>query len=121
MAKEDLKKGNPKTQFSRENQPSSKAKSEGRKKKYLLKDISKQLLAGDSKSAMEDLARYLGVDVEQIDVETAMHLKQMEKALKDGDTKAYNAVMDRIKGKPVQAIVMDEVKIKTSRYVDATK
>ena len=48
------------------------------------------------------------------------HLKQMEKALKNADTSAYNSVMDRIKGKPIQSITIDESTIRTRRYVDAT-
>lgn len=120
MNDKNLKKGNKKTQFSSENQPSAKAKSEGIKKKYLLKDISNQLLQGDSKKAMESLAEYMGVDVDRIDVELAMHLKMMERALKEGDVKAYNSVMDRIKGKPVQAITMEELNIKATKYINAT-
>lgn len=120
MNDKNLKKGNKETQFSSENQPSAKAKSEGIKKKYLLKDISNQLLQGDSKKAMESLAEYMGVDVDRIDVELAMHLKMMERALKEGDVKAYNSVMDRIKGKPVQAITMEELNIKATKYINAT-
>lgn len=104
MSKEYLKKGNPKTQFTSENQPSNEAKKEGRRKSLLLKDIARQMVSGDSKEALKDLALYLGVEIERIDLETAMHLRQMEKAVKEGDTRAYNAVMDRIKGKPIQAI-----------------
>jgi hypothetical protein len=116
-------KGTDGNTFSKDNQPSGESKSKGRIKKYLLRDIAQQLLTGDSKDAIQDLARYLGIDPDQIDIETAMHLKQMERALKEGDTKAYNAVMDRVKGKPVQAIEISEHQIKPIRLVapDANK
>lgn len=96
--------------FTSENQPSSEAKSEGKKKAIALKAIAGQLLKGGVKDAMKDLATYMGVDVDDIDVETALHLKQMEKALKKSDTSAYNAVMDRIKGKPMQQIKIENFK-----------
>lgn len=112
MSKEDLKKGNKKTQFSKENQPSSEAKSNGHKRKALLKDISQQFISGDSKEALKELAQYLGIDVDNIDLETAMHLKQMERALKNGDTKAYNAIMDRILGKPKQTLDLNTDNVK---------
>lgn len=36
-----------------------------------------------------------------------MHLKQIAKAVKDGDTRAYEAVLDRIDGRPTQTIAND--------------
>lgn len=117
MAKTDgLKKGNKATQFTSDRQPSPEAKKAGRIKKTLLKQIAKQIVSGTYKESLEDLAELLGVDPEAIDLETAMHLKQMEKALTKGDTYAYNALMDRLKGKPVQAIQMEDAKILPTRY-----
>ena len=98
--------------FSSKNQPSPESKSRGKRKALAIKAIASQLLEGGVKEAMKELAIYMGVDLEEIDVETAMHLKQMEKALKNGDTSAYNSVMDRIKGKPIQAIEVTENKSK---------
>ena len=103
-----LNKGNESTQFSKSNQPTPEQKSNGHAKKALLKQISEQLLSGDSADDMSVLAKYLGIDVNAIDIETAMHLKQIELAIIEGDTKAYSAVMDRIKGKPLQAIEVKE-------------
>ena len=116
-----LKRGNKEKGFTKDNQPSGKAKSDGWKKKALLKEISNQILSGTSKNSLKNLAAFIGVDIEELDVETAMHLKQIEKALKDGDTRAYSAVMDRIKGKPLQAIEVSENTIKTAKYINATK
>jgi len=101
---DNLSDDNKSTRFSSENQPSSDSKSTGWQQSSLLKKIASQLIDGDSKEALTELAKYLKIDVNEIDIETAMHLKQIELALKNGDTKAYNAVMDRIKGKPPQAI-----------------
>ena len=108
------------SRFSKDNQPIGEVKSDGKRKKSLLKDIASQLVSGASKDALLSLANYLGVEIDALDIETAMHIKQMEKALVEGDTRAYNAVMDRIKGRPIQAITIDEVAIKTRRYIDAT-
>lgn len=111
-----LKKGNKPTQFSKENQPTPEQKAAGHKRKVLLKQIAKQIVTGGFRKALVPVAEYLGVDPDQIDLETALHLKQMEKALKKGDTFAYNALMDRLKGKPVQAIQMDDTKVLPTRY-----
>ena len=101
---DNLKRGNKATQFSSDRQPKPELISLGHKRKKLLKTISQQLVEGESKEALKSLAEYLGVNIEEIDLETAMHIKQMEKAIKDGDTRAYIAVMDRIEGKPQQKI-----------------
>jgi len=61
-------------------------------------------MVGKSKEALESLAKYLGLQVDEIDIELALHLKQIQKALNEGDTKAYNSVMDRLKGRPKQEI-----------------
>lgn len=100
----NLKKGNKETQFTSDNQPSKEAKIEGKKKKKLFKNIADQLVSGDSKKSLEALAVYLGVSIDELDIETAMHLKLIEKVFKDGDTRAYTAIMDRLKGKPLQEV-----------------
>ena len=109
--------------YSKENQPTPEAKAAGHIKRIILKDIAKQLTTGTYKQALIELAKVLGVDADAIDLETAMHLKQMEKALVNGDTFAYNALMDRMKGKPVQAIQLEETKVLPSRFtiIDASE
>jgi len=81
----NLKRGNKETQFTSERQPSGEAKSEGHKRKLLLKEISEQLVSGEALSDLKPLARYLGVSENEIDIETLMHLKQIEKAIKEQD------------------------------------
>jgi len=102
--KDNLKKGNEEHKFTKENQPDPKAKSRGWKKKMLLKEISEQIVTGDAVEDLKPLAQYLGIAENEIDVETLMHLSQINKAIKEQDTKAYNAVMDRLKGRPKQEI-----------------
>ncbi len=101
---EHLKGKSRPTQFSVENQPTGDAKSEGKKKAKLIKSIANQIVKGGVKDALVPLAEYLGLEVDEINLETVMHLKQMEKAIKDGDTNAYNAVMNRIAGKAKEFI-----------------
>jgi len=118
----NLKRGNKETQFTSERQPSGEAKSEGHKRKLLLKEISEQLVSGEALSDLKPLARYLGVSENEIDIETLMHLKQIEKAIKEQDTRAYNAVMDRLKGKPAQSIDHtsggEKINVPISHWID---
>jgi len=99
-----LKEHSSATRFSKDLQPSGAAKSLGKKKAKLIKDIASQIVKGGVKDALKPLAVYLGLNVEEINLETVMHLKQMEKAIKEGDTNAYNAVMNRIAGKAKEFI-----------------
>jgi len=115
--KTSFKKGiTPETQFSTENQPTPEAKSNGKKVKKLIREIAGELLTGGAKENLKVLAVFLGLDIEQIDIETAMHLRQIEKAIKEGDTHAYNAVMDRLKGKAIQAITTEDKTVKATGF-----
>ncbi|MBQ0732973.1 hypothetical protein [Aquimarina celericrescens] len=100
---ENLKKGQ-RTRFSKKNQPSKRSKSEGRKRKYLLKKIAEQLVEVNALKEVQDFLLYLDFKIDRITLETAMDLKQIEKALKNGDTIAYKAIMNRLRGKPHQEI-----------------
>ena len=101
-------KGNPPKdkQFSKENQPSGEAKSKGWKKKRELKDLANALITGDAKKNAAATAQLVGIDLsdQEYTIEVIMTLKQIEKALEVGDTKAYNAAMDRMQGKPKQSL-----------------
>ena len=99
--KDNLKNRN---KFTSDRQPSRLNKRMGHKKKLFLKDIAKQIVKGDAVNDLKPIAEYLGITENEIDVETLMHLKQISKAIKKGDTTAYNAVMDRLKGKAAQEI-----------------
>jgi hypothetical protein len=104
MRNPNINEDNKSTRFSSTNQPTKAAKVEGRRKATLIKDIAKQIVKGGVKNALKPLAEYLGLDVDEINLETVMHLKQMEKAIKEGDTASYNSVMNRIAGKVTEQI-----------------
>lgn len=104
MANEEYLRPDKGVKFSKDNQPSGEAKKAGKRRAKALKDVCSQLVTGKSKEALESLAKYLGLEVDEIDIELALHLKQIQKALNEGDTKAYNSVMDRLKGRPKQEI-----------------
>lgn len=95
-----------KNPFSKENQPSPEAKSRGKKKAALLRNVAKQLVGPGLKSDLKPIANYLGIEIEDIDLELAMHMMQMKKALKENDTIAYNAVMNRILGKAKEDVTV---------------
>lgn len=94
------------TPFTSENQPSGKAKSEGKRKKRLLKDLAQALVSGDRLEKCKSIAEKVGLDLsdDEFSLEVAMTLKQIEKAIDAGDTQAFNAAMDRLVGKPQQKI-----------------
>lgn len=59
------------------------------------KELARLILAEGLKDEKVKAAlREAGHDPDEMDNETAMLLRQIEKALKTGDTKAYKAVMD---------------------------
>lgn len=88
--------------FSKENQPSPEAKSAGHRKKKLLKEIAELTVTGTMAELAVKVAERFGLDPEDIDFATLADLRQLEKSLTKGDTRAYNAVMDRLRGKPPQ-------------------
>lgn len=91
--------------FSKDYQPSSKAKKEGWKRKKILREISETIIGeGEISDLAKKVASFFGVNANEIDVETLADLKQLEKAIKDGDTKAYNSYKDRLRGRPKQQI-----------------
>lgn len=97
-------KGTDGNTFTKDNQPSGELKSKGKYKASMLRKICSNIVKGETKGIVEQLAVVLDIEVNKVDIETLMHLKQIEKAVKEGDTKAYNAVMDRLNGKPLQAL-----------------
>ena len=103
--------------FSKDNQPSPKAKSEGHKRKKALKDLADALISGDRLEKCKLIAKKVGIDLKdgEYTLDIAMTLRQIEKAFDEGDTRAYQAAMDRLLGKPPQQInqVTNMINLKT--------
>lgn len=130
---EDKRKGNPtwqkgrsatpEKQFSADNQPSGKAKSEGKAAAKRGRELTKALLeltfTGAKDSPLKKaIAEYFGVPAEDLTIEMMMNMRQMEKAIQKADTFAYNAVMARAFGMPKQ---QTEVTGKDGQPIGGTK
>lgn len=66
------------------------------------KTLLRQLLA-----TVLDKENPLTSEKGKLSAEDLMHLKQIAKAINDGDTRAYEAVLDRMDGRPTQAFGND--------------
>ncbi len=102
-----FKKGNKdgeKTQFGKDNQPSPEAKSDGWRRRRTLQELADALLNTSGINKAKQTAIECGMDLQddEFTLEVVMTLRQIEKAIKKGDTQAYSAAMDRMKGKPLQ-------------------
>jgi hypothetical protein len=94
-------------QFSSTRQPTPQAKSNGLLKKKTGVELARAILqlsfegAKDSplKKAASD---YFKISEQEITVEMMLMFRQAEKAVQKGDTRAFEAVMDRAFGKPKQ-------------------
>ena len=106
MAKGRKDMGKEGNTFSSDNQPTPEAKSEGKRKKRLLKDLANALVSGERLNKCKAIAEKVGLDLidDEFTLEIAMTLKQIEIALDNGDTRAFSAAMDRLIGKPEQFI-----------------
>jgi len=96
--------------FSKEYQPSGEAKSKGRKRKRLLKDLANALITGAKLEELKELSNRLGLDLDEDEftLDISLTLKQVEKALESGDTPAFNSAMDRFIGKPTQTMEIED-------------
>ncbi len=106
----NLKNGKA-TQFTKKRQPSPKKKKAGWLKKKALTDLLELGVKGKDEGSSQIrkvIASYLGCKESDISkdltLEVAMHLRQIDKAIKKGDTQAYIAVLDRAHGKPISNI-----------------
>ena len=108
MARKDIHKDAAKagTNFSTENQPSPEAKSEGWKRRRTLTELAEALLNNQGIKKAKVTAIECGIDLkdDEFTLEVVMTLRQIELAIKKGNTQAYNAAMDRMKGKPMQSV-----------------
>lgn len=72
-----------------------------KQRKLILKDILELTL---NEKVASKIAKAYGVDAKDISLEAAMDFMQVNKAIESKDTQAYNAVKDRVYGKPTQEI-----------------
>lgn len=88
--------------YSAEYQPAPEAKSAGKQKKKLLKDVLNAALnpKGEHAKMIAACAEYMEKDAGEITLADLMHFRQAQKAISKQDTFAYQAVMDRAYGKP---------------------
>tara|TARA_R110002020_G_scaffold13283_3_gene48086 strand:- start:2474 stop:2896 length:423 start_codon:yes stop_codon:yes gene_type:complete len=80
---------------------SVEARRKKKQRKLILKDILELNL---NEKVAAKIAKAYGVDAKDISLEAAMDFMQVNKAIESKDTQAYNAVKDRVYGKPKQEI-----------------
>lgn len=107
----DVGKGKPPKdkQFSSTYQPSPQAKSAGLLKRKTGVELARAILQLSFEGAKDSplkkaAAEYFNVSEEEITVEMMLLFRQAEKAVQKGDTRAFEAVMDRAHGKAKQAV-----------------
>lgn len=112
MGRDDIHKHGKDSQFSKENQPDPKLKSEGWQKRRELRELANALITGEALDKAKGTALRVGINLsdKEYTIEMILTLRQIEKALTKGDTRAYNAAMDRMVGKPI-AIIDVEAKV----------
>lgn len=106
---------NPSTgkKFSKDYQPDPKKVSEGVKRHYAIRDmlslVTGEKFEGSTKVYRDLCAVYFGIKPEDVTVRMVMDFRQIEKGILKGDTRAYEAVMNRAYGKPreEQAPIVD--------------
>ncbi len=106
--REPYGRGNPPEgkRFSSEYQPDPNNKAIGIRKRFALRDLLRMSTGAIKTAKGEDLrlkiALAFGVEVEDVNHEMLMDFKQIEIAVKKGDTAAYKAVKEFTYGKPRQ-------------------
>lgn len=80
---------------------SGKARRAKKQRKLILQDILELKL---NEKVASKIAKAYGLDAKDITLEAAMDFMQVNKAIESKDTQAYNAVKDRVYGKPKQEI-----------------
>ncbi len=114
--------------FSSENQPTAEAKARGWDKRRKGRNLFRLLLqlpadgsmmVVDPKTGQEidqlELTKkraslYFNVPTKEITVEMLSYMIQVVKSIKDGDTNAFNTIMDNAYGKPKEQIEIDDFK-----------
>jgi hypothetical protein len=99
-----LKENGEMTQLTTRRQPPAELKKLGWAKKRLLREVLQCQVPSASKLKIKKLAKLFGMKSQQLTIELAMNLAQIEKALR-GDTAAYKVLMERAHGHPVTPVL----------------
>lgn len=105
--------GNTGKKFSKDYQPDPKKVSEGLKRHFAIRDmlsiVTGQKFEGSTKVYRDLCAAYLGINAADVTIRMIMDFRQIEKGILKGDTRAYEAIMNRAYGKPreEQAPIVD--------------
>ncbi|MCP4178056.1 MAG: hypothetical protein GY756_09835 [bacterium] len=82
-----------------------KASVKSRKKKRMIKEVIEQYLDISAPlKVIDKLSKIYKIDKKSITNKEAMILTQLSKAITKQDTQAFNAILDRTEGKPLQTI-----------------
>ena len=119
----NLKMGNHGQGFNSRTASEAKVKSdEAKRRKRTVQENLKLLLSAKADEVNRaTLAKIYGIPKDAVDTELVMHHKQVSKAIEEEDTKAYNAVLDRVEGKAPQAIVTTDANTKPEELNEAEK
>jgi hypothetical protein len=95
--------------FTSTNQPSGEAKRNGLLKRKTGVELARAILQLSFEGAKDSplkkaAAEYFKIPEKEITVEMMLMFRQAEKAVQKGDTRAFDAVMDRAFGKPKQDV-----------------
>lgn len=89
--------------FSAANQPSKEKKKAGWARRNALKDILNisvnRMFEGTKKNYTQLAAAFLGIPVKEVSLRMVMEYRQIEKAVLQGDTSAFEAVYNRAYGR----------------------
>ena len=119
----NLKMGNHGQGFNSRTASEAKVKSDEakRRKRTIRENLTLMLSAKADKINAATLAKIYGIPKEEVTVEHVMHAQQVDLAIVNHDTKAYNAVLDRVEGKAPQAIVNTDASTKPEELNKAEK
>lgn len=97
-------------------QPSNEAKKAGwdkrKKGKMMIQAFLELPFKGaKDKALIKDMCEYFGFDAENITNEVMLVMRQIEKAIKKNDTVAFQAIMDRVYGRPKQTTEITKPKV----------
>ena len=97
------------TQFTKDRQPSAEAKRAGWARKRQGAELARTVLELAFKGLKDhpikqQASQYFGIPEKEISVEMMMHFAQARKAIEEGDTSAYDALMRRAYGSPKEVL-----------------